>query len=118
AFQWDELGVYSGAFGVAHESRNEFFLLQSARVPISSQIRGINIPYLPDANANDYKELIDYLFLMRRKKQPLLGDDESPFAPEFFWHLARLYESKSSSEEDLKSLLPPSHFEKRMRFWK
>jgi hypothetical protein len=91
SFQLDDLGVYGGAFGVSHNSRENFILLQSTDRPAEIDVFGVNIPCLPEETARQCEQLIDYLFLGRRGKQPLADKNSEALAPEFYWHLAQIY---------------------------
>jgi hypothetical protein len=111
-FQWEDLGVYGGAFGLSHNSRENFILLQPTDLPEYPTIRGLNIPYLPESelDADRYKDLIDYLFLKRRGAggQPLLGRDDlaSAFGPEFYWHLAKIYVPQQTGSQHWHGRIP------------
>lgn len=115
-FQWEDLRVYSGAFGVAHHSREDFILLQSPKYsPADIELGKVEIPYLPDREAeHKYKDLIDYLFIGRRSRQPLSGDHHASYAPEFFWHLAKIYHPSPAHAEGFHHhrLYRLSHFDR------
>lgn len=97
-FQWDVLGVYGGAFGLSHNSRKHFILFQTDAIQ-PRDIKGVRLPYRPGEKEDEYKELIDYLFLGRRRQQPLLSSEPMSFSPEFYWQLARIYQPQHGSNE-------------------
>jgi len=98
-FQMTSLGVFGGAFGIANDVQDTFFLLQTSKHP-PAQINKdniIDIPGLPEkatqknAHECDYHQLVDFLFIGRRGRQPLRGETDtderqSSFAPEFYKH--------------------------------
>jgi hypothetical protein len=96
--QWNSLKVCGGAFGLAHHSSKHFILLQTDNPIFENQedvIKGIKIPYLPEVNER-YQELVDYLFLGKRRLQPLSSELKHEFAPEFYWYFAQNYNSATS----------------------
>jgi hypothetical protein len=107
AFQWDDLGIYGGGFGLSHHSRKHFILFQTRE--LLDDVKGSGLPYLSDNdNLEQYQDLIDYLFLGRRLKQPLVGDKEKAYSPEFYWQLAHIYYPDLYGRE----LFAPSPFDR------
>jgi len=95
-FVWRYLGVYGGAFGLAHQSREEFFLLQHTQYPPPiAGIPIINIPYLA-FDSEDDRNLIALLFIGRRERQFLRNNP-----PEFYYHLPQNRPSSSGSNLSL-----------------
>lgn len=110
-FQWDTLGIYGGGFGLSHHSRKHFILFQTRE--LLEDVKGVGLPYLPAEShkkAEPYQELVDYLFLGRRRKQPLVGDREKSYSPEFYWQLAHIYYPELYGRE----LFSPSPFDQHL----
>lgn len=82
------LGIVGGAYGLAHRRGKEFHLFQNPAVYPQAE-RNLPAPYiryrLPGEEKDCLKEfanLIDLLFIGRRRAQPMLGSRSNP--PEFF----------------------------------
>jgi len=98
-FQIKDLGVLAGGFGLSHNRRQNFILLQSTAitaVDLEPDLRGVDIPH-PSMKERE-KDFVDYLFIGRAREQPLSSYNEHVFAPEFYWHLARAYKDGLEDE--------------------